>query len=59
MRFLFQAISSYLSEPIAINMEDVWDPKLQNYEAFLKKFLDLDLEMAFQGQVVVETRFFF
>ena len=43
-------------------MEDVWDPKVQKYDLFLKKILDLDLQMTFQGQnvkVVVETRFFF
>ena len=43
-------------------MEDVWDPKVQKYDLFLQKILDLDLEMTFQGQnvkVVVETRFFF
>ena len=52
----------YLSQLVAIDMEDVWDPKVQKYDLFLQKILDLDLEMTFQGQnvkVVVETRFFF
>ena len=52
----------YLSQLVAIDMEDVWDPEVQKYDLFLQKILDLDLEMTFQGQnvkVVVETRFFF